>query len=119
LDTYSQFEVRFFKRGETRNTSAIILYLDPYGLRALTDPYPRDFGFAWDEYWSVILAPHGIRLQYLIDRIKSAPRTEVLLLTEVVGLHADVQLRAISLRRPRSPAEEELLRFKCGSRLGG
>jgi hypothetical protein len=59
-----------------------------------------------DEYWSVIPAPNGIRLQYLIDRIKSAPRIEVLLLTEVVGVHGDVQLRAISLRRPRSRAEE-------------
>jgi thioredoxin reductase (NADPH) len=36
--------------------------------------------------------------QYLIDRIQSSPKVEVLLLTEVVALHGDSSLQSITLR---------------------
>jgi thioredoxin reductase (NADPH) len=57
--------------------------------------------------------------QYLIDRISSSPRVEVLLLTEVVGLHGDTGLRAITLRNKQAGQEwtvETSWLFLC---LGG
>jgi len=57
--------------------------------------------------------------QYLIDRISSSPRVEVLLLTEVVGLHGDTALRAITLRNKQTGQEwmaETSWLFLC---LGG
>ena len=57
--------------------------------------------------------------QYLIDRISSSPRVEVLLLTEVVGLHGDTGLRAITLRNKQTGKEwiaETSWLFLC---LGG
>jgi thioredoxin reductase (NADPH) len=43
--------------------------------------------------------------QYLIDRIRSAPRVEVLLLTEVIALHGDHVLSAITLRNKKTGRE--------------
>jgi thioredoxin reductase (NADPH) len=43
--------------------------------------------------------------QYLVDRIRSCPRVEVLLLTEVVALHGDEVLRAITLRNRQTGKE--------------
>jgi thioredoxin reductase (NADPH) len=57
--------------------------------------------------------------QYLVDRIRSSSRIEVLLLTEVVALHGDVQLRAITLRNKQTGkewTEETNWLFLC---LGG
>src|SRR6202140_772648 len=57
--------------------------------------------------------------QYLVDRIRSSSRIEVLLLTEVVALHGDAQLRAITLRNKQTGkewTEETNWLFLC---LGG
>src|SRR6202051_200146 len=57
--------------------------------------------------------------QYLVDRIRSSSRIEVLLLTEVVALHGDVQLRGITLRNKQTGkewTEETNWLFLC---LGG
>ncbi len=43
--------------------------------------------------------------QYLIDRIKSTPKVEVLLNTEVIALHGDTVLRAITLRNNQTGQE--------------
>jgi thioredoxin reductase (NADPH) len=43
--------------------------------------------------------------QYLVDRIRSAPRVEVLLLTEVVELQGDHSLRSIKLRNKQTGKE--------------
>jgi thioredoxin reductase (NADPH) len=43
--------------------------------------------------------------EYLIDRIKSEPRIEVLLCTEVTALHGDRTLRAVTLRDNRTGRE--------------
>src|SRR5579872_942008 len=44
LDSNSQLEVYLFKRGEAWNTSAVVLDLNPDGVRALTDLYLRGLG---------------------------------------------------------------------------
>jgi thioredoxin reductase (NADPH) len=57
--------------------------------------------------------------QYLVDRIRSSPRIEVLLLSEVVALHGDRFLRGITLRDKntgREWIEETSWLFLC---LGG
>lgn len=57
--------------------------------------------------------------QYLVDRIRSAPRVEVLLLTEVVELQGDHSLRSITLRNKQTGKEwieETSWLFLC---LGG
>jgi len=57
--------------------------------------------------------------QYLVDRISSSSRVEVLLQTEVVGLHGDTALRAITLRNNQTGEEwtaETTWLFLC---LGG
>jgi thioredoxin reductase (NADPH) len=43
--------------------------------------------------------------QYLVDRIRSCPRIDVLLLTEVMALHGDHGLRAITLRNKQTGKE--------------
>jgi thioredoxin reductase (NADPH) len=43
--------------------------------------------------------------QYLIDRVRSSPKVEVLLLTEVVALEGDNLLRSITLRDKQSARE--------------
>jgi thioredoxin reductase (NADPH) len=57
--------------------------------------------------------------EYLIERLRSAPQLQVLLNTEVVALHGDEILRAITLRNNRTGAEwraETSWLFLC---LGG
>jgi thioredoxin reductase (NADPH) len=57
--------------------------------------------------------------QYLVDRIISSPEIEVLLLTEVIALHGDTMLRAITLRNKQTGkewTEETNWLFLC---LGG
>jgi thioredoxin reductase (NADPH) len=57
--------------------------------------------------------------QYLVDRIRSCPRVEVLLLSEVVALHGDQALRAITLKDKQTGkewTEETSWLFLC---LGG
>jgi hypothetical protein len=44
LDSNSQLEVYFFEGGEAWNTSAVVLDLNPDGVRALTDLYLRGLG---------------------------------------------------------------------------
>jgi thioredoxin reductase (NADPH) len=45
--------------------------------------------------------------QYLIDRIQSSPKVEVLLLTEVVALHGDTSLQSITLHNKETGSEWE------------
>jgi len=57
--------------------------------------------------------------QYLVDRINSCPKVEVLFCTEVVALHGDYALRAITLRNKDTDKEwvaETYWLFLC---LGG
>lgn len=57
--------------------------------------------------------------QYLVDRLRSAPRVEVLLLTEVTALHGDQTLNAIMLKNKQTGeewTEETSWLFLC---LGG
>jgi thioredoxin reductase (NADPH) len=57
--------------------------------------------------------------QYLVDRLRSAPRVEVLLLTEVTALHGDQTLNAITLKNKQTGeewTEETSWLFLC---LGG
>jgi thioredoxin reductase (NADPH) len=57
--------------------------------------------------------------QYLVDRLRSAPRVEVLLFTEVTALHGDQTLNAITLKNKQTGeewTEETSWLFLC---LGG
>src|SRR6202140_2377167 len=57
--------------------------------------------------------------QYLVDRLRSAPRVELLLLTEVTALHGDQTLNAITLKNKQTGeewTEETSWLFLC---LGG
>ena len=45
--------------------------------------------------------------QYLIDRIQSSPKVEVLLLTEVVALHGDSSLQSITLRNQETGKQSD------------
>jgi thioredoxin reductase (NADPH) len=45
--------------------------------------------------------------QYLIDRIQSSPKVELLLLTEVVALHGDSSLQSITLRNKETGKQSD------------
>jgi thioredoxin reductase (NADPH) len=56
---------------------------------------------------------------YLIDRIRATPSIEVLLCTEVIALHGDDQLSAVTLRDRRTGVERTVEASRLFLCLGG